>query len=138
MRILLIGSGGREHALAWKMAQSPKLEKLWIAPGNPGTEKWGENVTIHSTDQPAILEFCKSNQVDMVVVGPEDPLVQGLADALIAIDIKVFGPKADGAELEGSKAWCKEVMVRHRVPTGAYRVFDDLNSASSYLESGIT
>jgi len=138
MRILLIGSGGREHALAWKMAQSPLLEKLWIAPGNPGTAKWGENVIISPTDQPAILEFCKSNQVGLVVVGPEDPLVQGLADTLIAADIKVFGPKADAAELEGSKAWCKEVMVRHRVPTGAYRVFDDLNSAASYLESGIT
>lgn len=136
MRILLIGSGGREHALAWKISRSPQLEKLWIAPGNPGTAALGENVALAASDVEGLIRFAQSQGVDLVVVGPEDPLVQGIADRCADVGIACFGPKADAAELEGSKAFCKEVMVRHRVPTAAYRVFSELNPAISYLQGG--
>ena len=136
MRILLIGSGGREHALAWKINQSPLLEKLWIAQGNPGTQTLGENVDIAATDVGQLVDFAKSQSVDLVVVGPEDPLANGIADRLAEIGIAVFGPDARAAELESSKAFCKEVLVRHRIPTASYRVFHNVNSANSYLEGG--
>ncbi len=134
MRILLIGSGGREHALAWKISNSTLVTKLWTAPGNPGTALHGENVSIAANDVPALVNFATENQVDLVVVGPEDPLVNGIVDALADAGIAAFGPRADAAELEGSKAWCKEVLVRHRVPTGDYRSFTSINPALSYLE----
>jgi phosphoribosylamine---glycine ligase len=112
------------------------LEKLWIAPGNPGTAELGDNLDIAVSDLDTLVNFSKANGVDLVVIGPEDPLVSGLADRLSEAGIMVFGPRADAAELEGSKEFCKDVMVRHRVPTAAYRVFTELNSASSYLQSG--
>ncbi len=136
MRVLLIGSGAREHALAWKIAQSPQLRSLWIAPGNPGTAQCGENVDLDPAQIPEVVAFAKRNQVDLVVVGPEVPLVAGLVDALAAEGIAAFGPRQDAAELEGSKAWCKEVLVRHRVPTGSHRAFKNLSNAISYLEGG--
>lgn len=136
MRVLLVGSGGREHALAWKISRSPLVEQLWIAPGNPGTAQVGENVDIAASDVDGLVSFAKAQGVDLVVVGPEDPLVLGVADRCAEAGIACFGPKADAAELEGSKAFCKEVMIRHRVPTAAYRVFSELNPAISYLQGG--
>ena len=127
MNILLLGSGGREHALAWKIAQSPKVEKLFIAPGNAGTREVGENVAINVCDFDAIAEFVLANAVGMVVVGPEDPLVKGIYDYFQASEalsgIAVIGPSKAAAELEGSKSFAKDFMQRHNIPTAAYRAF---------------
>ncbi len=128
MKILLLGSGGREHALAWKIAQSAKCEKLFIAPGNPGTAQVGENVAIGVDDFEAQKNFAAANNIDMVVVGPEDPLVKGVYDAFKAdartASIPVIGPSKAGAELEGSKDFAKGFMKRHGIPTAAYETFD--------------
>ena len=127
MRILLLGSGGREHALAWKISQSAKLEKLYIAPGNAGTSQVGENVNISACDFDAIAEFVLANNVNMVVVGPEDPLVKGVYDYFQADEklkhVAVIGPTRAAAELEGSKSFAKDFMQRHNIPTAAYRAF---------------
>ena len=126
-RILLLGSGGREHALSWKIAQSPKVEKLFIAPGNAGTSKVGENVAVKADDFDAIKEFVIANNVNMVVVGPEDPLVKGIYDYFKADtalrDVPVIGPSKEGAVLEGSKDFAKGFMMRHGIPTAAYETF---------------
>ncbi len=128
MKILLLGSGGREHALAWKIAQSAKCEKLFIAPGNPGTAQVGENVAIGVDDFEAQKDFAAANNIDMVVVGPEDPLVKGVYDAFKSdartASIPVIGPSKAGAELEGSKDFAKGFMKRHGIPTAAYETFD--------------
>lgn len=128
MKILLLGSGGREHALAWKIAQSAKCEKMFIAPGNPGTAQVGENVAIGVDDFEAQKNFAAANNIDMVVVGPEDPLVKGVYDAFKAdartASIPVIGPSKAGAELEGSKDFAKGFMKRHGIPTAAYETFD--------------
>lgn len=136
MKILLLGSGGREHALAWKIAQSPKIEKLFIAPGNAGTTSVGENVPLKADDFEGIKAFVVANAVDMVVVGPEDPLVKGVydffkQDAQLK-DIPVIGPSKAGAVLEGSKDFAKGFMQRHGIPTAAYRSFNGTN-----IEEGI-
>lgn len=136
MKILLLGSGGREHALAWKIAQSEKVEKLYIAPGNPGTANVGENVPIRVDDFEALKAFAAEKGVDMVVVGPEDPLVKGIsdnfrADARVA-SIPVIGPSKEGARLEGSKEFAKEFMKRHDIPTARY-----LTVRAENLEEGI-
>ena len=128
MKILLLGSGGREHALAWKIAQSPKVEKLYIAPGNAGTSCVGENVALKADDFEGIKQFVIQNAINMVVVGPEDPLVKGIYDffrddALLK-DIPVIGPSKAGAQLEGSKDFAKGFMQRHGIPTAAYQTFD--------------
>ena len=124
MKILLLGSGGREHALAWKIAQSPKVEKLYIAPGNAGTGNAGENVPVKATDFPAIKAFALERGVDMIVVGPEDPLVQGIYDYMQADadtrHIAVIGPTKAGARLEGSKDFAKQFMLRHGIPTARH------------------
>ena len=141
MNILLLGSGGREHALAWKIAQSPRVEKLYIAPGNAGTSQVGENVAISVCDFEKIAEFVLANNVSMVVVGPEDPLVKGIYDYFAADErlckIAVIGPTRNAAELEGSKSFAKEFMQRHSIPTAAYRSFDgtQLEEAYSFLET---
>ena len=128
MKILLLGSGGREHALAWKIAQSPKVEQLFIAPGNAGTSSVGENVDIAATDFDALADFVVKQQVDMVVVGPEDPLVKGIYDDFLSCSatahIPVIGPSKAGAVLEGSKDFAKAFMQRHGIPTAAYQTFD--------------
>lgn len=128
MKILLLGSGGREHALAWKIAQSPKCETLYIAPGNAGTASVGENVAIGVDDFEAQKDFVVKNAIDMVVVGPEDPLVKGVYDAFKADphtkDVPVIGPSKAGAQLEGSKDFAKAFMKRHHIPTAAYETFD--------------
>ena len=128
MKLLLLGSGGREHALAWKIAQSEKCEKLYIAPGNGGTGNCGENVNMKADDFEAIKQFCIDKAIDMVVVGPEDPLVKGIYDDLKADErtknIPVIGPSKAGAVLEGSKDFAKAFMVRHNIPTARYETFD--------------
>ena len=128
MKLLLLGSGGREHALAWKIAQSPKIEKLYIAPGNAGTASVGENIPLKADDFVGIKDFVLANQVDMVVVGPEDPLVRGIYDffrddAQLS-HVAVIGPSKAGAQLEGSKDFAKGFMQRHGIPTAAYQTFD--------------
>ena len=136
MNVLLIGSGGREHALAWKLAQSSKLTKLWIAPGNAGTSDCGENIPISVSDFESIKNFSLKNQVDMVIVGPEDPLVKGLYDFFINDDelknIPVIGPSQKGAMLEGSKDFSKAFMIRHNIPTAKYKTFDHLNLSEGF------
>lgn len=141
MKILLLGSGGREHALAWKIAQSPKVEKLFIAPGNAGTAETGENVNIKADDFEALKDFCVEKGVDMVVVGPEDPLVKGIYDDFKNDDrtknIPVIGPSKKGAVLEGSKDFAKGFMQRHNIPTAKYRTFDgtSLEEGLKFLET---
>ena len=141
MNILLLGSGGREHALGWKIAQSPKVEHLYIAPGNAGTESIGENIAIKATDFPAIKEFVLRNNVDMIVVGPEDPLVEGIYDRFTndpdTCHIAVIGPSAKGAQLEGSKEFAKEFMQRHNIPTARYKsvTSENIEEGLSFLES---
>lgn len=141
MRILLLGSGGREHALAWKIAQSPKCEKLYIAPGNAGTAHVGENVAIGANDFDRIKAFAIDNKIDMVVVGPEDPLVKGIYDDFKndarTCHIPVIGPSKQGAVLEGSKDFAKGFMKRHHIPTAAYETFDGttLDEGLRFLET---
>lgn len=141
MNVLLLGSGGREHALAWKIAQSPKVEQLYIAPGNPGTASVGQNVDIKATDFEALREFALENQVGMIVVGPEDPLVNGIydffADNILTRDITVIGPSQEGARLEGSKEFAKAFMQRHQIPTARYLSItkDNLEEGYAFLES---
>ena len=136
MKLLLIGAGGREHALAWKIAQSPQCDKLYIAPGNAGTKNCGENVPISVNDFKKLKAFCVDNQIDMVVVGPEDPLVNGIYDDFKADartkDIPVIGPSKAGAMLEGSKDFAKAFMQRHSIPTAKYKTISKTN-----LEEGL-
>jgi phosphoribosylamine--glycine ligase len=140
VNVLLIGSGGREHALAWKAAQSPRLKRLWVAPGNAGTsglarEHPVENVPIQAGDALALSAFARANQVDLVIVGPEGPLAAGLADALRADGIRVFGPSAAAAQIEASKAFAKAFMARHGLPTARYAVCDSFETARAYLRA---
>lgn len=133
MRILIVGSGGREHALAWKLSQSPKVEKLFIAPGNGGTHALGENVAIGDDDLPALTTFAREKKIDLVVAGPELPLVLGLRDTLAGEGIPCFGPNAFSAQLEGSKAFAKTVMRAAGVPTADFVVFDDYEDAVAHI-----
>lgn len=135
INVLLIGSGGREHALAWAIAKSPLLNKLFIAPGNPGTAELGENVDLPVSDHTAVLSFVQQNNVALTVVGPEQPLVDGIADFLEEQGHSVFGPKKAAAMLEGSKEFAKDFMKRHQIPTAAYEVFsqDEFDKAAGYI-----
>ena len=133
MNVLLIGSGGREHALAWKIAQSPLLAKLYAAPGNPGIAQEAECVTLDIADHAAVANFCRDRSIELVVVGPEAPLVAGLADALRAAGVKVFGPSAEAARLEGSKGFTKDLCARFGIPTGAYGRFNNAPKAKAYI-----
>lgn len=141
MNILLLGSGGREHALAWKIAQSPKVDKLYIAPGNAGTGNCGENVALKPTDFEAVKQFVLDNNVNMVVVGPEDPLVKGIYDEFKndpkTANIPVIGPSKEGAQLEGSKDFAKAFMMRHDIPTAKYQTFtgETLEEGLKFLET---
>ncbi len=140
MKVLLLGSGGREHALAWKMIQSPKLEKLYVAPGNAGTAGIAENVAIAVTDFGAIADFVAGHRIDLLIVGPEDPLVGGIRDFLQAdarlLDLMIVGPGKNGAMLEGSKDFAKEFMFRHRVPTARYLTvtLQNIKEGQEFLE----
>jgi phosphoribosylamine--glycine ligase len=133
MNVLLIGSGGREHALAWAISASPLLSKLYCAPGNAGIAEVAECVDIGIDDHPAIIRFCTASKIDLVVVGPEAPLVAGLADDLAAAKIKVFGPSRAAAQLEGSKGFTKDLCREFSIPTGAYGRFDNAREAKVYL-----
>jgi phosphoribosylamine--glycine ligase len=135
MKVLVIGSGGREHALAWKAAQSPKVDKVYVAPGNAGTarEPGLENVAITATDIPALIAFVQRNGVELTIVGPEAPLVMGIVDAFRAAGLRCFGPTKAAAQLEGSKAFTKDFLARHSIPTAAYANFTDVNAALAYL-----
>lgn len=141
MKILLLGSGGREHAMAWKIAQSPKLEKLYIAPGNPGMASLGETVALSATDFATVGNFVIQNNIDMLVVGPEVPLVEGIADYFAQTPelshVTVIGPSKAGARLEGSKDFAKAFMMRHNIPTALYRTFDGttLKEGLDFLET---
>lgn len=141
MNVLVLGSGGREHAFAWKLAQSKKLENLYIAPGNAGTAHCGTNVNISATDFEAVKNLVWEKGIDLVLVGPEDPLVKGIHDYFLADevlrDIPVIGPKKDGAQLEGSKDFSKQFMIKHGVPTARYESFDasNLEAGYTFLES---
>lgn len=141
MNVLLLGSGGREHAFAWKIKQSKQVDKLFIAPGNSGTQEFGENVKISATDFPALEKFVIQNKISMVVVGPEDPLVQGVYDYFKSVPelqfVKVIGPSKDAAQLEGSKDFAKQFMIRHGIPTAAYETFtkESLYKGFQFLDS---
>lgn len=141
MKILLLGSGGREHALAWKIAQSPRVEKLYIAPGNGGTGAVGENVALNISDFDDVAAFVINYEVDMVVVGPEAPLVEGIADYFkhhsLLKDVLFVGPSKAGAQLEGSKDFAKQFMLRHEIPTARYRTFSagEYDEAAAFLET---
>ena len=133
MKVLLIGSGGREHALAWKLAQSPRLQALYAAPGNPGIFEHAEPAGINPDDHAAVVAFVKDKGIGLVVVGPEAPLVAGVADVLRAENIAVFGPSAKAAQLEGSKGFTKDICAKYNIPTGAYQRFTDGESAKAYV-----
>ena len=136
MNILIIGSGGREHTLAWKVAQSPKCSKLYAMPGNPGIAELAECVKgISINDNEAVVKFAKEKQIDLVVIGPEAPLVNGLADDLKNAGIKAFGPSKAAAQLEGSKIFAKQIMKKYNIPTATYEIFDDADKARAYIES---
>ncbi|MBQ9478292.1 MAG: phosphoribosylamine--glycine ligase [Selenomonadaceae bacterium] len=134
MNIMVIGSGGREHALVWKLAQSPLAEKIYAVPGNPGIAELATCVeNINVKDHAAVIDFAQRNEIGLVVIGPEAPLVEGLADDLIAADIKAFGPTAAAAQLEGSKIFAKQLMKKYAIPTARYEIFSDADAAKNYV-----
>src|SRR5260221_747633 len=135
MNILLLGSGGREHALAWKIAASPLLTKLWCAPGNAGIAREAECVALDIADHPAVIDFCQRNAVDLVVVGPETPLAAGIVEDLAVAGIKAFGPSKQAARLEGSKGFTKDLCNEFNIPTGAYRRFGSASEALAYVRA---
>lgn len=136
MKILIVGGGGREHALAWKTAQSPLADKVYVAPGNAGTalEPNLENVKIAAADVQGLLAFALREGIDLTIVGPEAPLVLGIVDAFKAAGLKCYGPTQAAAQLEGSKAFCKDFLARHQIPTAAYQTFTDIESAIAYID----
>jgi phosphoribosylamine--glycine ligase len=133
MKILVVGNGGREHALAWKLRQSPRAERVFVAPGNAGTALDADNVDIAAADVPRLLDFARQNKIDLTVVGPEAPLAVGLVDAFQESGLRVFGPSRAAAELETSKVFCKNLLRHADVPTADYRVFRDAKAAITYL-----
>ena len=137
MKVLIVGSGGREHALAWKTAQSPAVERVFVAPGNAGTarEFKTENVAIADTDLDGLLTFARERGIDLTIVGPETPLVKGIVDCFLAAGLRCFGPTAAAAQLEGSKIFAKEFMVRHGIPTAAYGQFTDVSEAITFIRA---
>ncbi len=135
MNVLIIGGGGREHALAWKIRQSPKAERVFVAPGNAGTAIDAENVAIAETDFPGLIRFAQENNVGLTVVGPEVPLSLGIVDAFQKAGLRVFGPNKKAAQLEASKAFCKEILRKGGVPTGSYHAFDRAEDAIYFLQA---
>src|SRR6202035_2854621 len=133
MRVLVVGSGGREHALAWAISASPLVDRLYCAPGNAGIAEEAECLRLHPGDTKGIIEFCRRAAIDFVVIGPEAPLVGGLVDALEAEGIAAFGPSAAGAALEGSKGLMKDLWAREGIPTAAYRRFTEPAAAKAYI-----
>ena len=135
MKILVVGSGGREHALCWKIAQSPKADKIYCAPGNAGIEEYAECVPIGAMEFEKLAAFAKENAIDLTVVGMDDPLVGGIVDVFEKEGLRIFGPRANAAILEGSKAFSKDLMKKYGIPTAAYENFDDPEKALAYLET---
>lgn len=135
MRVLIIGGGGREHALAWKISQSPRVEKLFCAPGNAGIAEVAECVNIKAGDISGLLEFAKEQKIDLAVVGPESPLIGGIVDIFAENGIKAFGPSRLAARIEGSKVFSKELMAKYNIPTAAFKIFNNSVEASAYIES---
>lgn len=134
MRVLIVGSGGREHALAWKVARSPLVSRLYCAPGNAGMASLGECVNIKAMDIPALLAFAKDKGIDLAIIGPESPLIAGIADEFRAAGIPTFGPSRAAAAIEGSKVFAKELMAKYGIPAAEFRVFDDSGEAAAYIE----
>lgn len=134
MKVLVVGNGGREHALAWKLGQSQKVKKVFVAPGNAGTAQDAENVDLAATDIPGLIQFAKDQSIDLTVIGPEAPLVAGLADAMDAEGLKVFGPSQAAAELEGSKVFCKNLLHTANIPTASYQTFRSGEDAERYIK----
>jgi phosphoribosylamine--glycine ligase len=135
MRVLLVGNGGREDAIAWKLAQSKELKKLYIAPGNPGTARWGENVEIKADDIEELVKFAKEKEIDLAIIGPEDPLAAGAVDAFESVGIKAFGPNQAAAQLEADKAFAKQIMKASSVSTAEGRTFTRFADAKAYIAS---
>src|SRR5919197_4993919 len=133
MKLLVVGGGGREHALAWRLAQSPRVQKVYVAPGNGGTaaEPGAENVA--HTEIPALIDFCRREQIQLTVVGPEAPLAAGIVDAFKEAGVRIFGPSRAAAQLESSKDFAKKFMVRHGLPTARHRSFEDAREAKAYV-----
>ena len=136
MKILVVGSGGREHAVIWKIAQSKKVEKIYCAPGNGGISQLAECVDINVMDKENMVKFAKENQIDLVMVAPDDPLVDGMVDAMEEAGIRAFGPRANAAIIEGSKAFSKELMKKYNIPTAGYEVFTNSKEAIEYVKKG--
>ena len=136
MKILVVGGGGREHTIVWKIAQSPKAEKIYCAPGNGGISELAECVDIKACDIDGMVKFAKDNQIDLVMVAPDDPLVLGMVDAMEKAGIRAFGPRKNAAIIEGSKVFSKELMKKYNIPTAAYEVFDKSADAIEYLKKG--
>ena len=134
--VLIVGSGGREHAFAWKASQSDLVEKIFVAPGNAGTsfEPKAKNIDISASDIDALVSFSEKENIDLVIVGPEDPLVNGITDEFKKVGIKCFGPESLGAQLEGSKDFAKDFMKRHNIPTAGYKSFTNANKAKKYIQ----
>ncbi|MCU0640534.1 MAG: phosphoribosylamine--glycine ligase [Candidatus Margulisbacteria bacterium] len=135
MKVLVIGSGGREHALGWKIAQSPKVTKLYCAPGNAGTAELAENVALKADDLKGLLQFALTKKIDLTVVGPEVPLCAGIVDLFEQNGLRIFGPRAAAARIEGSKVFSKEFMIKHGIPTAQAGIFADLTKAKAYIEA---
>lgn len=135
MKVLIVGSGGREHALAWKIAQSKSVTKIYCAPGNPGTAKLAENVAIAADDIDGLAAFAKARKIDLTVVGPERPLIMGLVDNFESQGLRAFGPTRQAARLEGSKVFCKQLLRRHAIPTAEHRSFNRADDALKYIET---
>ncbi len=137
MKVLIVGSGGREHALAWKVAQSPKVSEVLVAPGNGGTatEPRVRNVNVAAEDVPGLVALAKAEKVGLTIIGPEAPLVIGVVDAFIAAGLRCFGPRQAAAQLEGSKAYTKEFLKRHGIPTAAYATFTKDNFDESWVRA---
>ena len=136
MKVLIVGGGGREHAIAWKLAQSPKVEKLYCAPGNAGIASVAECVNIGVMDFDKLTAFAQEKKIDLTVVAPDDPLAAGAVDAFEASGLRAFGPRKNAAILEGSKAFSKDLMKKYNIPTAAYETFTDPQAALDYLETG--
>ncbi|MDO4454422.1 MAG: phosphoribosylamine--glycine ligase [Eubacteriales bacterium] len=134
MKVLIVGSGGREHAIAWKAAQSPKVDKIFCAPGNAGIEEYAQCVNIGAMEFDRLVDFAKKESIDLTIIGMDDPLVGGIVDAFEAEGLRVFGPRKNAAVLEGSKAFSKDLMKKYHIPTAAYENFSDPESALAYLE----
>ena len=135
MKVLIVGSGGREHAIAWKVAQSPKVDKIYCAPGNAGIEEYAECVNIGAMEFDKLVAFAKEKEIDLTIIGMDDPLVGGVVDAFEAEGLRVFGPRKNAAIIEGSKAFSKDLMKKYKIPTAAYENFTDPDEAIKYLET---